>query len=97
MGEGLGCTGTVILTTRPLGLDFPLSLLRLAGECLTFATGFFFIELNPCNRRRVSHYNRPVEKAITLRARYIRENTVRVNPGYSPSYWLTDSAEKVDD
>jgi hypothetical protein len=93
----LGCTGIVILTTRPPGLDFDLFFFRLAEECLTFAAGFFFIELNPRKRRREPNCNRPVEKAITLRARYIRENTVRVNPGYSPAYWFTGSAEKVDD
>jgi hypothetical protein len=80
MGEGLGWTGIVIFTRRPLLLDFGFVWLRLAEERLTFAGGFFFIELHLPQLPPSDAFGQPVENSCAMRARYIREKAVRVNP-----------------
>jgi len=70
----------VILTMRALLLDFDFILFGLAGEHLTFATGFFFIELYLPQLPPYDALEQPVENGCAMRARYIREKAVRVNP-----------------
>jgi hypothetical protein len=68
--------------------------LRLAEGRLTFAAGFFFIELHPRDRPTWIEMEQACEKPISMRARYIRENTVRVNPGI-PKLFAKGSAEQT--
>src|SRR5438270_7795296 len=74
----------LILTTRPPLADFTFGFFKLEEERLTFATGFFFIELHLRNCRRGPFWN-SLWKRLSHESTFIYEKrqcaSTRLLPG----------------
>jgi hypothetical protein len=85
----------VIFTTRPLGLDFTLVFFGLVEERLTFAAGFFFIELHPRDRPTWTKMEQACGKAYFSESTlYTRKHGAR-QPGVFPRLFAQGSAEQT--